>query len=641
MKLKYFIVFFVWVTGTYLYAQTSYSTHRVQKGETVFGIAQQYQIEADEILKLNPEIAQGLRENSVIIIPVPLERSQQDQVTFKEHKVKRKETLYGIASQYGVGVEDIKKYNKHLYAQELKKGEKIKIPVNSTVIISNTSGEKTSDETDKHLVKPKETKYGIARQYGITVAELEALNPVIYGTDALPVGLLLNIPVAQEIQQSEEKQLVEEAGYEYYTVKPREGFYRIKVLYGLSQEEVIAHNPQAKEGLKAGMVLKIPKKTEGTDLSISEVLESSGTVYLENRLTNLGTKNVVLLLPLQLQQIEKDSVTTTENLLQNSASLRIAVEFYKGALIAADFAKQQGISINFYVFDYQEVKGGIDSFLDKKNISKVDLVIGPLHQSEVEKVSADLAKKNIPVLSPLSNRRGKNAPNFLHSIPSNEVLEELMLSYLKNNSSGKNLVLICDNKKNAQKRLLTEALPGLQIIDVGAENYIKNTDVAAKLSKTLPNWVILETDRAILVSSVVNTLHHLNTEHDIRMLTLDKNDAFEFREVSNMHLAGLQFTFPAVQKPNLEYSHPFFAAYRELYKNYPNRFAVRGFDVTYDALLRLAVEENIYETNKLVHGQAVYAENKFNYIQNTGGGYQNIAAYILQYTPELDIIEAP
>jgi hypothetical protein len=151
----------------------------------------------------------------------------------------------------------------------------------------------------------------------------------------------------------------------------------------------------------------------------------------------------------------------------------------------------------------------------------------------------------------------------------------------------------------------------------------------------------LETDRAILVSSVVNTLHHLNTEHDIRMLTLDKNDAFEFREVSNMHLAGLQFTFPAVQKPNLEYSHPFFAAYRELYKNYPNRFAVRGFDVTYDALLRLAVEENIYETNKLVHGQAVYAENKFNYIQNTGGGYQNIAAYILQYTPELDIIEAP
>src|SRR5690554_6616757 len=127
MKLKYFIVFFVWVTGTYLYAQTSYSTHRVQKGETVFGIAQQYQIEADEIIKLNPEIAQGLRENSVIIIPVPLERSQQDQVTFKEHKVKRKETLYGIASQYGVGVEDIKKYNKHLYAQELKKGEKIKI----------------------------------------------------------------------------------------------------------------------------------------------------------------------------------------------------------------------------------------------------------------------------------------------------------------------------------------------------------------------------------------------------------------------------------------------------------------------------------------------------------------------------------
>src|SRR5690606_4942741 len=209
----------------------------------------------------NPEISGGLKESTVIIVPQTVETVEDNdgKVTFKAHKVKRKETIFGIATQYGTTVEDLKKYNKHLYSKDLKKGKTIQIPVRR-VTIAQTSSD-NSEKESRHTVKPKETKFGIAQQYGITVAELESLNPVIYGTDNLPLGLVLKVPKEKASSENIEE-AHEEAGegFTYYTVKPKEGFYRMKVLFGLSEEEIIALNPIAKDGLKEGMVLKIPEK---------------------------------------------------------------------------------------------------------------------------------------------------------------------------------------------------------------------------------------------------------------------------------------------------------------------------------------------------------------------------------------------
>src|SRR5690606_4010096 len=107
MKVKFFLLLFFLSAGFFLQAQTSYTTHRVQKGETLFGIAKQYNISEEDISKLNPEVALGLRENSVLIIPVSLQSDAgNEKISFKEHKVKRKETIFGIATDYGVTVDD-------------------------------------------------------------------------------------------------------------------------------------------------------------------------------------------------------------------------------------------------------------------------------------------------------------------------------------------------------------------------------------------------------------------------------------------------------------------------------------------------------------------------------------------------------
>jgi len=225
---KIIIVLILLVHSGISVAQTSYISHRVQPGETIFAITQQYGISQEDVYKLNPEARSGLREGTVLIIPKTLETisSPDDgEVTFKKHKVKRKETIFGIASLYGTTVDEIKKYNRHLYANELKRGEEITIPIKKVTILQPFNQEVTQagsieDLPGKHKVKPGETKFGIAKQYAITVAKLESLNPSIFGEDNLPLGLVLNVPE----NNTTEPVVNDEENFTFYTVKPTEGF---------------------------------------------------------------------------------------------------------------------------------------------------------------------------------------------------------------------------------------------------------------------------------------------------------------------------------------------------------------------------------------------------------------------------------
>ena len=209
----------------------------------------------------------GLKTNTILIIPKskiknePIIEESTELIGYKTHKVKRKETLYSIAEKYGVTVDDIKRYNKHLYSKQLKKGEKLQIPIGTkpvetqvTEVVESTTDSSTASMA-KHTVQAKETKYGIARKYGITIAELDALNPEVPAN--LPIGTILNVPKEAVVAES----VIEEDDYDFYEVQPKEGFFRLKIKLGLSQEEIVALNPYAKDGLKEGMILKIPKES--------------------------------------------------------------------------------------------------------------------------------------------------------------------------------------------------------------------------------------------------------------------------------------------------------------------------------------------------------------------------------------------
>ncbi len=607
--------------------QEKYRSHRVQSGETVYSLSKKYNVSERTIYKLNPDAKKGIAEGSIIILPSEdIINSGSTSVEFKKHKVRRKETLFSISQKYNVSVDDIKKYNKHLYAKGLKKGEKLQIPILKNGGITgatseNGTGSENSDHST-HIIKAKETKYGIARLYGISVAELETLNPSVPGN--FPIGTELKVPK----QKVTETATIEETAYDFYEVQPKEGFYRLKIKLGLTQEQIVDLNPYAKDGLKDGMILKVPKGVSG---SLSADVT---TVDLQNSITNTEAKRIAVLLPFQLKKV-KSSQESNEELIKNNRTMRVALDFYSGVLMAGEFAKEKGLSINLDVYDTEGSDATISSLISNNNFSDLDAVIGPLLSKNVEKTAAMLKSDNVPVFSPLSNRNIKLTSNLFQTLPSDDFLQAGMIEYLRANASDKSVLLISDKTKTKEKAAIMAALPNAVALSPREKGFLYVVDIQNKMKDGIENWVILESKDPVIISNVVGLLNGMPENFKIRLFTTDKNDNYEFDDISNMHLAHLNFTFPSVSKSyNYKDKSAFVVSYKNKHGVYPNRFAVRGFDVAYDVILRMAAEGNVYDASDSDF-ETEYIENKFRYKKKMFSGYMNNAMYILKYNEDL------
>ncbi len=622
-RIFYFIIVSSFILAWSPVTAQQYKTHRVEKGETVYSISKKYGITEEAIYKLNPDVKNGLRSSTVLILPSAGNTEIQEKVTFKKHRVKRRETLFSIAQRYNISVDDIKKYNKELYSRQLKKGEKIQIPIIEVVTVANDNTNVEVFSKGKHTVLPKETKYGIARKYGITIAELEALNPLL--GDSLQIGDVLNVPDVSVTETA----TIEDENFEFYEVLPKEGFFRLKVKLGLSKEEIIALNPYASEGLKEGMILKIPR-----DNAIHTDSESV-IVNLEDGLTNFSKKKIAVMLPFQLSKADGDSIKNNVDLIIDNGALRVALDFYSGVLMAAQFAKDKGISVELNIYDTEGKAEKVRNIIERNDFSDVDAVIGPLLQRTVEQAASSLKRTDTPIFSPLSNREIKISANLFQTLPTDQMLEKAMLDYLRLNAMGKNVIIISDAAKAAQKAALVEAIPGAKTLAPREKGFLYDTDISSRLEDIRENWVILESVDPVIVSNVIGLLNGMPDNITIRLFTTDKNDAYNYHDVSNIHLAKLNFTFPSVNKSyDYKDKNAFLVSYKNKYDVLPNRFAVRGFDVTYDVLLRLAIADDVYDANDS-KVETEYIENKFRYTKKMFSGYQNNAHYIIKYNKEL------
>ena len=169
-------------------AQDAIIEHRIQKGETAFFIAQKYKVSVDEIYKLNPESQNGIKDNQIIKIPIhPSENTISKQQT---HIVAPKETLFGLSKQYHVSVEAIQNANQEILANGLQIGQELIIPQNSD---SAAKSEVAVSSKSTHQVVAKESLFSIARQYNVSVEDLENLNKDIL-INGLQIGQTISIP---------------------------------------------------------------------------------------------------------------------------------------------------------------------------------------------------------------------------------------------------------------------------------------------------------------------------------------------------------------------------------------------------------------------------------------------------------------
>ena len=180
------------------------------------------------------------------------------------------------------------------------------------------------------------------------------------------------------------------------------------------------------------------------------------------------------------------------------------------------------------------------------------------------------------------------------------------------------------------------AIPSLKIITPREKGFLYVGDLDKHMARgTAENWVIVETVDPVILSNIVTLLNGMPDDYRLRMFTLDKNKAYDFDDISNVNLAKLDFTYPSVNKSyDYDEKDPFLISYKNKYGVLPNKYAVRGFDVTYDVLLRLATADDVYDATNAAF-ETEYLENKFRYSKKLLSGYQNRAAYILKYTKDL------
>lgn len=181
-------------------------THRIERGETLSSIARMYGMTAKELQMLNPGAGDYIKAGDLLVISDPKTTSTGGNSDVSYHKIQAGETLYGIGKKYNVSVEALLKSNPGVSERNFRAGETIRIPASGTGIVMTTETvrEDVLKGFREHKVKKEETWNSIARKYGIPADVLREANSGV----ELKKNIYIGIPVIESEEVS--RQVVDE-----------------------------------------------------------------------------------------------------------------------------------------------------------------------------------------------------------------------------------------------------------------------------------------------------------------------------------------------------------------------------------------------------------------------------------------------
>ncbi|MDD4970642.1 MAG: LysM peptidoglycan-binding domain-containing protein [Paludibacter sp.] len=333
-----------------------YYQYTVQPSEGLLAIGRKFKISKDEIIKASPEVKEGLKVGQQILIPVPkkagkksVAKSSQNE-DFILHKVDKKQTLFSISRKYNVSESEIVKNNPGI-EKGLHDGIVLKIP-KQVKDIKKKENEKTVSKDSKAVqadTADKKTKYTT------------------------------------------------------HKVQPEETLFSISRRYKVEIPDIIKINPGSDSKLVVGSDLKIPSKEvtkpkapkkDSIELELKATKENNKEVEKPSlfKSSEKKTIRIAFLLPFMLDQPKTDQ------------SVDRFVNFYEGALLAINEAKQKGISFEVYTYDTEKSEERVTEILNNPELKAVDLIIGPAFSNQVPIVE-DFAKENkINTLIPFTSK---------------------------------------------------------------------------------------------------------------------------------------------------------------------------------------------------------------------------------------------
>ena len=536
------------------------------------------------------------------------------------HTVERGETLYSLAKLYGVTQLDIIGANENLSADTLKADSKVLIPYRGIETADSSKGVKNTDtvqskDDDKfaiHVVKSGDTLYSIARKYKISMAQLEEDNPTI-SFDKLPLGAELKVRRSEmgyaskrdldKEQRLRNKKAQENLADNEHIVRPGETLYYLSRKYGVAEDELLAlNNLSSYRDIRSGMKIIISASPTGEltaedtntepiidslaqvdNTQLEDIIDGGDSTAVVEALPRYSTLRMALMLPFHV----RDRVNTNY------------VDFYKGMMLALEELKNEGLSVELSVLDTQGLPSRVEELVNQESgLAEAQLIIGPVHESELNQLMPYAEEHNIPVVSPLADIESVSSPLLFQMQAEPECKYEKMADLL---DGSRDIITIYaaanDQEYSADVAKMLTANPTHRLNFVfNRESFFYNrnddgsnggkVDVEAIMRTPSEKIYLIMAANETDVDRILTTLSSIRASMGGRSLSYGDYVVLGNRKWLNMRNIDSQSFF----KNNVVFVVPYYAKRTELalrqfdgryiatYATLPSMFSYRGYD---------------------------------------------------------------
>lgn len=559
------------------------------------------------------------------------------------HTVTKGQSLYSISTMYNVTMEDLIRLNPGCEKQ-IRAGESLKIP-------QADSGSNQGKPTF-HTIQAGETLYQLTLKYNVTVQAICTANPGLSASN-FRIGQVISIPAQTAIQPAKEN-LSETAAQtssgkktdwrDMHKVERKETIFSISRQYGISEEELIAANPELKKGkLKRGSFLFIPYPASKQPVKEAEKtparIPSNEELFAQNKQSLKKIQNIkaAVLLPF------------TEG--KNRDEQMRMVEYYEGFLMAVDSLKRQGVSVNLYTYDTKGKSDVTQSILAKEEMKNMDIIFGPAHAANV-KTLAEFAEKNqtrvVVPFSPEVEQVFKNPYIYQVNTPQSYLYSEVYEHFLRKFSKANIVFLDAGTGQNEKAEFIKGMKNELKTNQV-AYKHISNSDtlkILAAIDSTRENIFIPTSGKDLSLTHLIPQLTQIHRSYpnvDLHLFgypewqTYTQDYLASFYELDTYFYSSFYTNnlFPAAVRFTQEYRR----WYSKDMANIFPKYGMLGFDTGYFFLKGLAQEGSQLENNlNRVQVTPIQTGFKFERVNNWGG-FINRKVFFVHLTKDFELIK--
>ena len=556
----------------------------------------------------------------------------------KTHTVIKGDTPYNISKKYGISVDELLKLNPKVKDGKLAIGDVVNVKSGTAnAVATKTPVVNTSSKTGKIILQPKQTVYGITKQYRISETDLRKLNPEL--DSHMKIGDEITLPldsikkyggnqavattVTKPVETSTESTTVNnnktkiDSGnersssenshsnqdeYATYTVEQGDTVFSIVNKFGVTIDELIALNPELSKGLKAGMTLKIRK------------LDAA---YIKK---NGDALSVVLMLPF--------GYSTNETQYR-----AMATDFLTGAKLAIERNAAAGQKLDIKIVDSGN-EASFKSSLSQINPNNTDLIIGPFFKSNVIDLLDFTKTQKIPVVAPFANSPELyNYSNLIIVETNNQTYADKIAEEVKAVYSNQKIYIVADAKKenaNYLKSSLDKNVKNAQVTIVNTASEIQ-LDQNMMTGQSAPVIAILASDNDTVGEAFSNKVIALSKEvQGIKAFSMYAVPSFD-KKVDELSQASLVYLMDRKINTDGSFEKDILAAYKSKYCKTPGKYAVIGFDVVNDMLTRENKKGEIFKQINKVQTQLA---TKFEFVKSkSNGAYVNTGFRVIRLVP--------